>query len=164
MSFLMKSLSIPRNWLLIIFVSMILIGTGCGSKGTEANLDPLNLLADYKEKVPRHHPYDLVEMDLGTYDVSIKVEGSEVDVYRVSFAANAIIPKGELETIQKLADVYKTRIRDMINTSATAMSVDNMSDPHQAWLKSEILANLAKMFKTRDVRDVVFSNYSFDRS
>ncbi len=164
MSLQTKLSAIPRNWLLIIFASLILIGTGCGSQSPEASLDPLNLLSHYKEKVPRHHPYDLVEMDLGAYAVTIGVQDNQVDVYRISFTATAILPKGELENIKKLAEEYQTRIRDMVNESAKTMSVDHMSDPHQAWLKSEILANLARMFKTRAVRDVVFSDYSFDRS
>lgn len=154
---------IPRNWLLILVACLTMMFGGCGGGGTEVSLDPLNLLSDYQQAVPRHHPYDLVEIDLGKYELSIAVKDS-VDQYRVEFTAAAIVPKEQRATIEAAMVEYQTRIRDVILSSAQNMNVDNISDPHQAWLKSEILAQLARMLKSRDVRDVVFSDYTFERS
>jgi hypothetical protein len=135
---------------------------GCGRREQETVLDPLDLFADHQTSAARHHPYDFVELELGNFDVAILIPDS-VDQYRVEFHASAIVPKSTADKLQVRLDEYKTRIRDMILVSAQNLAPVNITDPHQAWLKSEIVGNINKMLKTRDIRDVVFSKYNFER-
>lgn len=151
-----------RHWILILLSATILLVAGCGGEETKSELDPLGLLTDYKQAVPRHHPYDLVEIDLGHYDVSIPVAES-VDMYHIGFSAAAIVPRERKDDLDGKIQEFNSRIQDMVLQSAQRMSPDNISDPYQAWLKSEILAEIAHLLKTREVRDVVFSEYSFER-
>lgn len=151
-----------QGWWLILLSALILMSLGCGSKSQNTVLDPLALFADHQTSASRHHPYDFVELDLGEFDVAIAIPGS-VDQYRIEFQAAAIAPKSTAEKLKPLLEQYKTRIRDMILASAQTLTANNITDPHQAWLKSEIIGNLSKMLKTRDIRDVVFSNYNFER-
>ncbi len=138
------------------------MGLGCGSRSQETVLDPLNLFADHQSSVSRHHPYDLVELDLGEYEVAIAIPDS-ADQYRVGFQASAIAPRTTADKLKSRLEEYNTRIRDMILVTAQTLTPNNITDPHQAWLKSEIVGNLSKMLKTPDVRDVVFSDYNFER-
>lgn len=151
-----------QGWLAIFVAALVLMSMGCGSKQQETVLDPLALFADQNTSAARHHPYDFVELDLGAFDVAISIPDS-VDQYRIEFQAAAIAPKSTADKIKPLLEEYKTRIRDMILVSAQTLSANNITDPHQAWLKSEIIANLSKMLKTREIRDVVFSEYNFER-
>lgn len=151
-----------QGWGLIVLAALILMSLGCGSKSQDTVLDPLALFADHQTSAARHHPYDFVELDLGDFDVAIPVPDS-VDQYRIEFHAAAIAPKATAEKLKPLLEEYKTRIRDMILASAQTLTTNNITDPHQAWLKSEIIGNLSKMLKTREIRDVVFSNYNFER-
>jgi hypothetical protein len=152
----------PHGWWAILLAALILMSLGCGSKPQETALDPLALFADHQTSASRHHPYDFVELDLGEFDVAIPIKDS-VDQYRIGFKAAAIAPKSTAEKLKPLLEEYQTRIRDMILVSAQTLSANNITDPHQAWLKSEIIGNLSKMLKTREIRDVVFSNYNFER-
>jgi hypothetical protein len=154
--------AVARGWWLIFTATGILICLGCGSGAQDTALDPLSLFADHQTGAARHHPYDLVELELGEFDVAITIPES-VDQYRIGFKAAAIVPITTADKLKPRFAEYDTRIRDMILASAQMLSPNNITDPHQAWLKSEIIANLSKMLKTRDVRDVVFSNYNFER-
>lgn len=156
------SASNHRPWMLILLSTLILIVTGCGSQEAESELDPLSLLTDYQQAVPRHHPYDLVEIDLGKHEVTIDIQDSS-DAYHIGFGAAAIVPKEKKADLEVKLQSFDSRIKDMVIASAQKMSPDNISDPYQAWLKSEILSEIARMIKSRDVRDVVFSDYTFER-
>lgn len=152
-----------RSWTLILLSTVLLLAAGCGGTDSESELDPLGLLTDYKQAVPRHHPYDLVEIPLGEeFEVSIAIKDS-YDQYRIKFNAAAIVPREKQEELTAQIETFDSRIRSAVLDSAGNMSPDNISDPYQAWLKSEILAKIARMIKSRDVRDVVFSDYSFER-
>lgn len=151
-----------QGWWAILLAALVLMSLGCGSKPQETALDPLALFQDQQTSAARHHPYDLVELDLGSFEVAISIPDS-VDQYRIEFQAAAIAPKSTADKLKPLLEEYKTRIRDMILVSAQTLSATNITDPHQAWLKSEIIANLSKMLKTREIRDVVFSEYNFER-
>lgn len=151
-----------HGWWIICLAALIFMSLGCGRREQETVLDPLDLFADHQTSAARHHPYDFVELDLGNFDVAILIPDS-VDQYRVEFHASAIVPKSTAEKLQVRLDEYKTRIRDMILVSAQNLAPVNITDPHQAWLKSEIVGNVNKMLKTRDIRDVVFSKYNFER-
>lgn len=151
-----------QGWWLILLAALILMSLGCGSKSQDTALDPLALFADHQTSATRHHPHDFVELDLGEFDVAIAIPNS-VDQYRIEFQAAAIAPKATADKLKPLLEEYKTRVRDMILASAQTLSANNMTDPHQAWLKSEIIGNLSKMLKTREIRDVVFSNFNFER-
>lgn len=154
--------SVRQSWWIICLAALILMSLGCGRREQETVLDPLDLFADHQTSAARHHPYDFVELELGNFDVAILIPDS-VDQYRVEFHASAIVPKSTADKLQVRLDEYKTRIRDMILVSAQNLAPVNITDPHQAWLKSEIVGNINKMLKTRDIRDVVFSKYNFER-
>lgn len=151
--------------LLLIFGALCsLASTGCGSEDRSGELDPISLLQHYKKETPRHHPVDLVELDLGDeFNVTIPLP-DDVDVYRVSFKGYLIVPKTEKDDLAERYKKYENRARDAIMMAAKKMNAEKNSDPYQAWLKSEILDTVSKLLKTRDIRDVVFTKFNFDRS
>lgn len=148
------------TWCPLWIVVIGLVGCGDGSKDTA--LDPLQLFADHQASSVRHHPYDLVELPMGDFEVAIPIVDS-VDQYRVSFTATVIAPKSTADKLTPRLEEYNTRIRDTVLALAQNLTPNNITDPHQAWLKAEIIAQVSKMLRTRDIRDIVFANYSFER-
>lgn len=153
-------LVIPGRRFGLLALTLLVAGGGCGPEVPDsALLDPLHLIENFEPHPVRHHPTRLAEIQLGTFSIR-RPSADLAEVVSIDFTASAVVPKRFLDNLTKVFEERKGRIADEINRIVKAASFEELNQVEMVYLKSELKPAVAKLLKTEEVRDIVFSDYS----
>ncbi len=163
--------STARRWraLLLVLLSLalgILLSSllGCGGKSSEAQQieDPGKLLENYDRSRRRHDPIRFEEVDLGEFFTTKFIAGK--GSYAVSFHLYAVVDRKHRSELIAAKQKREKRMRDAIFTTLAKTELDYFREPTLAWIRSELMTAINRSLQTRVVRDLVFGEFSFERT
>ena len=134
--------------------------SGCGKSDSQALLDTGSLLQRYESDRRRHDPVFFSEFDLGEFTVTQRHEPS---IFYIRFHLYGVVPDRLVEEVEKLMETHGERVRAMVREAAQRCDVAQLDDPSLGWLKSELITSINRSLQAPMLRDVVFSEFSFER-
>ena len=153
-------------WVLLAFLlgSLLASLVGCSGETTEAQQieDPAKLLESYDNSRRRHDPIRFEEVDLGEFFTTRYVPGK--GTYAVSFHLYAVVDRQHREELTKAKTKREKRMRDAIFTTLAKTELEYFREPTLAWIRSELMTAINRSLQTRVVRDVVFGEFSFEKT
>jgi hypothetical protein len=138
-----------------------LVNSGCGNSEPIEMLDAQALLDRYEQDRRRHDPTSFSEVDLGQFFVSLREDRS---TYQVRFHIFGVIPDNQVSQFEDMIEPYTQRIRDAVISAVQGSELDQLRDPSLGWLKSELLDAINQSVQMRILRDIVFTEFSFERN
>jgi flagellar basal body-associated protein FliL len=63
-----------------------------------------------------------------------------------------------------MVEPYAQRVRDAVISAVQRSDLDQLRDPSLGWLKAELLATINQSLQMRILRDIVFTEFSFERN
>lgn len=137
---------------------------GCGSApAPAAALSPAELLDILDDDLKRNDPQHFVEVELGKFKVSHNVRATDKAVM-VKFHLFAVLPESRSEDFQRATAKFDKRIRDSVISIIQQSETERLTDAGLSSLKGEIIASINRLTRTRVLKDVVFSDFSLDRT
>ncbi len=137
---------------------------GCGGSESQAEQidDPGKLLESYDRSRRRHDPIRFEEVDLGKFFTTkyVKDQGT----YTVSFHLYAIVDKKHRQELVDSKAKREKRMRDAIFTTLAKTELEYFREPTLGWIRSELMTSINRSLQSRVIRDVVFGEFSFERT
>jgi hypothetical protein len=146
--------------LALVLLNVTLICAGCSDSEPIEMLDAQALLDRYQQDRRRHDPTSFSEVDLGYFFVSLHEDPS---TYQVRFHIFGVIPDGQVSQFEDMVEPYAQRVRDAVISAVQRSELDQLRDPSLGWLKAELLATINQSLQMRILRDIVFTEFSFER-
>lgn len=156
------------QWVLVALLGLALGSlcaslTGCGKSDDPTKIgDPGKLLEDYDRSRRKHDPIRFEEVDLGEYFTTKYIEGQ--GTYTVRFHLYAVVDRAQKQELLDAIAAREKRMRDIVLTTVGKTELEYYREPTLGWLRSELIAAVNRSLHTRVVRDVVFSEFSFERA
>ena len=150
--------------LVLVLATLVAALPGCGSSDPETTdlADPGKLLDTYDRSRRRHDPLRFVEVDLGEFFTTKYV--GEKGTYTIRFRLYAVIDqKQKLELKEAIAKREK-RMRDKVFTTLGKTELEYFREPTLGWIRSELIVAVNRALHTRVIRDVVFSEFAFEKA
>ena len=137
---------------------------GCGGETTRAEQidDPGKLLESYDRSRRRHDPIRFEEVDLGEFFTTKYVKGQ--GTYTISFHLYAVIDRKNRQELVARKLKRDKRMRDAIFTTLAKTELEYFREPTLGWIRSELMTAINRSLQSRSVRDVVFGEFSFERT
>lgn len=149
------------NILVLVIVVTALSGSGCGDREPIEILDAQSLLDRYELDRRRHDPTSFSEVDLGQFYVSLRDDRC---TYQVGFHMFGVIPDDQLSRFQQLIEPCAQRVRDAVIRTVQGSAPDQLRAPSLEWLKGQLLDAVNQCLRMRILRDVVFTEFSFEQN
>ncbi|MDX1946068.1 MAG: flagellar basal body-associated FliL family protein [Pirellulaceae bacterium] len=128
-----------------------------------AAMQAVELLDLIEDQEKRHDPQGYVEVDLGTFTVTHSLGEGEGSLL-IRFHLFGVLPEGRKAAFDSALPGFANRIRDAIITLVQQSDIEHLTDPSLAFFKSEIVAAINRVLKERLLKDVVFSEFSVERT
>ncbi len=149
------------NILELVIVVTALLGSGCGDSQPTEILDAQSLLNRYELDRRRHDPTNFREVDLGQFYVSLRDDRCN---YQVRFHMFGVLPDDQLSRFEQTIEPYSQRVRDAVIRTVQGSAPDQLRAPSLQWLKGQLLDAVNQCLRTRILRDVVFTEFSFEQN
>ncbi len=120
------------------------------------------MLERYEKDRRRHDPNHFSEVDLGEYTVSKKSNNSD-SIYYVRFHLYGVVPDALISEFDKTLAAHGKTLRDRVLKVSNECKLNQLNDPSLGWLKSEMISSINRTLQAPLLRDVVFSEFSFER-
>lgn len=150
----------------LLLVALVCGISGCGSKEQpkhSAALSGAELLDILEDDLKRHDPKDFVEVELGKFKISRVVPEVEHAV-NVKFQLIAVVHSQKKEEFTEAVQQYEKRIRDAVIAVIQQAEIERLTDPTLQSLKDELISTVARVTRTRLLKDVAFSEFGMDRN
>lgn len=152
---------------MLCLFGLALTATGCGGSSMPAKhpaaLSAAELLDILEDDLKKHDPKDFVEVDLGKYKISRVVPNVEHAV-NVKFQLIAVLHSQKKDEFSAEILQYEKRIRDAVIAVIQQAEIDRLTDPTLQSLKDELAATIARVTRTRVLKDLVFSEFALERN
>lgn len=164
----MRILSRNQRWMthlfgVLAFASCLAIAPGCGGDDAEEKVsDPQVVLAQFDDSRKRHDPLRFVEVELGEFFATKSVEGK--GIVTISFKLYGVVSEQHRDELEQKKKQFEKRMRDAILTEVGKASLDDLTEPHMALLRSKLLGVVNRSTHTRLLRDVVFSSFAMEQT
>lgn len=139
-----------------------LVGCG-GTKAPPAPFSSAELLDILDDDLKRVDPEHFVEIELGKFKISHAVRDTDATVM-VKFHLYAVLPDNRREDFEIAIAKFDKRIRDAVISIIQHSETERLTDAGLNSLKGEIMASINRLTRTRVLKDVVFSEFSLDRT
>lgn len=123
------------------------------------SLELIDLLEAHNK---RHDPHLYVEIDLGKYKVTHDL-GGENGFVLVNFHLFGVLPQVQQAKFAHDLPLYEKRVRDAVISLVQEAETEQLTDPNLALLKSDLVMAINRVLQGRVLKDVAFSEYSFNR-
>jgi flagellar basal body-associated protein FliL len=145
----------------LVMMHLALFCSGCGNSEPMEMLDAQALLDRYEQDRRRHDPNSFSEIDLGQFYVSLHQDPA---TYQVRFHIFGVIPDNQMSRFQDRIEPCTQRVRDAVISAVQRSEIDQLRDPSLGWLKAELLDAINQSLQMRILRDIVFTEFSFERN
>lgn len=132
----------------LIALSLCCLGfSGCGGESTTS-----------QEGVPEA-PARVVEADLGSFFVTIRIDEGQRAFFRVQFVG--MVDEDYVAEFTELHEQRKVRMRERIESVLQTADVEDLKQPGIPIIKTEVATAVRKVLRTPHLVEVVYSDYSF---
>ena len=144
-----------------LFLAAAIVSTcGCGGSDSEAVVDAAALLERYEKDQRRHDPLHFSEVDLGEFTVTQRRHPS---IYFVRFHLYGVVPDEALDRFNGLLQRHQERVRSQVREATQKCVAEQFNDASLGGLRSELITSINHTIQAAILRDVVFSEFSFER-
>jgi hypothetical protein len=154
-----------------IAVGLLSCALGCGGHEPSAVLDATALLERYDKARQRQDPTHYTETDLGEFTVTKRpdkddpaADPDDPAIYFIRFHLFAVVDDEQATEFTELMVTHGERVRSKVRETVQSGKLDQWKDPDLGWLKSELIQWINRSVNTPIVRNVVFADFSFERS
>lgn len=145
---------------LLLAVPLAVI-SGCGDAEHNSVMDARALLERYQKDRRRHDPLNFSEVEIGKFAVTQRHKPS---IFYIRFHLFAVVPDELLDQFNRHFGNYSERIRADVRATTQNCELKKLNDPALKWLKSELISSINQVIGEPLVRDVVFSEFSLERT
>ncbi|WP_145050026.1 flagellar basal body-associated FliL family protein [Lignipirellula cremea] len=128
---------------------LICSASGCGGSG-EAT-------ADASSQAPKA-PAKLVEVDLGEYFVTLRIDEAERAYFRVGLVG--LVDETHADELTMLLETRKERMRERIENTLQSTSIDYLKQPGMPIVKTELATAIKKVLHTPHLHEIIYTSYS----
>ena len=65
---------------------------------------------------------------------------------------------------EEMIEPYAQRMRDAVISAVQRSDLEQLRDPSLGWLKAELLTTINRSLQMRILRDIVFTDFSFEKN
>ncbi len=145
----------------LVLLSVSLLSAGCGNSEPIEMLDAQALLNRYQQDRRRHDPTSFSEVDLGEFFVSKHVAPN---TFQVRLHIFGVVPDNQQSQFSSLIEPHTQRVRDAVISAVRRSELEQLRDPSLGWLKAELLTTINRNLQMRILRDIVFTDFSFEKN
>ena len=155
-------MTVTRRSLWFALTLALLHAAGCGGQTHPAAMNAVELLDILEDDLKKHDPQEYTETHIGKFNVTHVVRESKAKV-SVRFELYAVLPAKKEEEFLACLEGYEKRIRDSVISLVQQAETEQLTDPGLTSLKEEVVGTINRVTKKRLVKDVVFSEFLFER-
>jgi len=133
-------------WATLLLAVTLPLLSGCGEKEMVSEEDLLEA------------PERLVEADLGSYFITIRIDEAQRAYLRVQLVG--LINEDYMPDFTELHEQRKERMRERIENLLQTAEIDHLKQPGIPIIKTEITTAVKKILRTPHLVDIVCSEYS----
>ncbi len=157
-------MTVTQRMLGLVLALALAPTAGCGGGSTHpAAMNAVELLDILEDDLKKHDPQEYAEVSIGKFNVTHVVRDTNAKV-SVRFALFAVLPAKREEEFVASQEHFDKRIRDSVIALVQLAETEQLVDPSLTMLKEEVVAAINRLTKKRLVKDVVFSEFCFERT
>ncbi|MFO7902121.1 MAG: hypothetical protein ACQESR_10730 [Planctomycetota bacterium] len=146
---------------IFLFGAILAATFGCGDSERASVVDARSLLERYQEDRRRHDPLHFSEVEIGKFAVTQRREPA---IFYIRFHLFGVVPDDRLDRFKSRMETYGERVRAEVRTTTQKCELKKLNDPSLKWLKSELISSINRVVGDPMLRDVVFSEFSLERT
>lgn len=135
--------------------------SGCGDAEQNSVMDARALLERYQKDRRRHDPLNFSEVEIGKFAVTQRHKPA---IFYIRFHLFAVVPDNLLDEFHRHLETYSERVRAEVRATTQKCELKKLNDPSLKWLKSELISSINHVIGEPILRDVVFSEFSLERT
>lgn len=145
----------------LLFAASLAASSGCGDSEGASVMDARSLLERYQRDRRRHDPLHFSEVEIGEFAVT-QSQGPAI-IY-IRFHLFGVVPDSQLDAFRNRMETYGERVRAEVRATTQKCELKELHDPSLKWLKSELISSINHVVGSPMLRDVVFSDFSLERT